>query len=103
MYNNLDDKFLEILPKCTKVEIDNMNSLISKDEIELLKKNLPTKTNPLLKKKKTKKTPKPKTPVSDDFTGESYYIFKLEIIPSLHTVFQKKEKMGEYFHLILRS
>ena len=33
MYNNLDDKFLEILPKCTKVEIDNMNSLISKDEI----------------------------------------------------------------------
>ena len=60
MYNNLDDKFLEILPKCTKVEIDNMNSLISKDEIELLKKNLPTKKNPLLKKKKQKKHPSPK-------------------------------------------
>lgn len=95
----MKDKFLEILPKCTKVEIDNMNSLISKDEMELLK-NLPTKTNPLLKK--TKKT-KPQTPVRDDFTGESYYIFKLEIIPSLHTVFQKKEKMVEYFHLILRN
>ena len=100
MYNNLDDKFLELLPKCTKVEIDNMNSLITKDEMELFKK--PSYKNKSPPKKK-KKTPKPKTPVSDNFTGESYYIFKLEIIPSLHTVFQKKEKMGEYFHLILRS
>lgn len=49
----MKDKFLEILPKRTKVEIDNLNSLISKDEMELLK-NLPTKTNPLLKKKKKK-------------------------------------------------
>lgn len=78
-----------------------MNSLISKDEMELLK-NLPTETN-LLLKKKTKNKNKPQTPVSDDFTGESSYIFKLEIMPSLHTVFQKKEKMSEYFHLILRS
>lgn len=46
MYNNLDDKFLEILPKCTKVEIDNMNSLISKDEIELLKKTFLQKQIP---------------------------------------------------------
>ena len=56
----MKDKFLEILPKCTKVEIDNMNSLISKDEMELLK-NLPTKTNPLLKtsKQTNKKIKKP--------------------------------------------
>lgn len=53
----MKDKFLEILPKFTKVEIDNMNSLISKDEMELLK-NLPTETNLLLKKKKKKTSPK---------------------------------------------
>lgn len=53
----MKDKFLEILPKFTKVEIDNMNSLISKDEMELLK-NLPTETNLLLKKKKQKTSPK---------------------------------------------
>lgn len=52
----MKDKFLEILPKFTKVEIDNMNSLISKDEMELLK-NLPTETNLLLKKKNKKQAP----------------------------------------------
>lgn len=52
----MKDKFLEILPKFTKVEIDNMNSLISKDEMELLK-NLPTETNLLLRKKQ-KTSPK---------------------------------------------
>lgn len=53
MYNNLDDKFLELLPKCTKVEIDNMNSLISKDEMELFKKPSYKNKSPPKKKKNT--------------------------------------------------
>lgn len=91
-----DDSLKDRLPNPIQVEIDNMNSLISKNAMELLKTFLQKQKAPPPKKN-------PKTAGSVDFTGELYHIFKLEIILILHKLFQKIEKMGEYFHLILRS
>ena len=64
------------LSKITPKEINNLNSLIFTEEIELTVKNIPIK-----------KTGHPR-----GFTGESYQTFKEEIMPILHKLFQNTEK-----------
>ena len=69
------DKFLDthILSKLKQEETENLNRPITKKEIELLIKNLPTNNSP-----------KP-----DSFPREFYHTFKAELIPILIKLFQK--------------
>ena len=61
------DNFLETHspPKFNQEEIDNLNRLINRSEIESLIKN-----------KKTKKLPTNQSPGPDVFTGEFYQTYK---------------------------
>ena len=81
--DNLEEmnKFLDThtLPKLKREEIENLNRLITSEEIESVIKNLPTN----------------KSPGPDGFPGEFYQMFKAEIIPILLKVFQKIEREGK--------
>ena len=72
------DNFLETysLPKLNQEEIDQLNRLITINEIEYVIKMLPTNKSPEL----------------DDFTGEFYQTYKEELIPILLKLFQKVEE-----------
>ena len=69
------DKFLEryTLPRLKQEEIENMNRLITSNEIEAVVKNLLTN----------------KSPGPDGFRGEFYQTFREEVTPILLKLFQK--------------
>ena len=74
------DTFLENykLPKLEQEEIENLNRLITREEIEAVIKNLT----------------KHKSPGPDGFPGEFYQTFKEETIPILLKLFGRIERDG---------
>ena len=74
------DKLLEPynLPKLNQKEIQNLNRLVTSNEIESVIKKLPNKI-----------------PGLDGFTSELYQTFKEELIPILLKLFQKMEMEGK--------
>ena len=72
------DNFLETysLPKLNQEEIDQVNRLVTRNEIEYVIKTLPTY----------------KSPSPDGFTGEFYHTHKVELIHTLLKLFQKLKK-----------
>ena len=74
------DNFLETYspPKPNQEEIDQLNRLIIRNEIEYVIKTLTTN----------------KTPGPDDFRGEFYQTYKEELVPILLKLFQKVEEEG---------
>ena len=82
------DNFLETYspPKLNRKEIDNLNRLITRSEIESAIKN---------KKQKTKKLPTNKSPGPDGFTGEFHQTYKEELIPILLKLFQKRREHSQ--------
>ena len=74
------DTFLENynLPKLNEEEAENLNRPITADKIEAVIKKLPTH----------------KSPGPDGFIGEFYKVFKEELTPILHRLFQKFQEGG---------
>ena len=81
-FDNLEemDNFLESysLPKLNQVETDQMNTPITRNEIEEVIKSLPTN----------------KSPEPEGFTGKFYQTYKEELGPILLKLFQKVEEEG---------
>ena len=67
------------LPKLNQVETDQLNRLITRNEIEEVIKSLPTN----------------KSPGSDGFTGKFYQTYKEKLVPIIHKRFQKVEEEGK--------
>ena len=76
-FDNLEamDNFLKTysLPKLNQEEIDQLNRTVTRNEIEYVRKTLPTN----------------KSPVPDGFTCDFYQTYKEELIPILPKIFQK--------------
>ena len=73
------DKFLE------KYKLPKLNE----EEAESLNRPTPDKTEAVIKKLLTHKSPGP-----DGFTGDFYKAFKEELTPILHRLFQKIQEDG---------
>ena len=75
------DKFLEKynFPKLNQEEMENLNRSITSTEIETVIRNIPAN----------------KSPGPDSFTAEFYQIFREELIPILHKLFQKIAEEGK--------
>jgi len=80
-FDNLEemDNFLEIY-SMPKLNQDQLNTLITRNEIEYVIKTLPTN----------------KSPGPDGFTGTFYQTYKEEFIPILLKLFQKVEEEGTF-------
>ena len=78
------DNFLEMYspPKLHQEKMDQMNRLITRNEIEYVIKTLPTN----------------KSPGPDGFTGEFYQTYKAELIAILLKLFQKTEERSLSSH-----
>ena len=76
------DTFLERynLPKLNEEEAKSLNRPITADKIEAVIKKLPTH----------------KIPGPDGFTGEFYKVFKEELTPILHRLFEKIQTDGRH-------
>ena len=74
------DKYLERynFPRLNPEAIENMNTPITSNEIEIVIKNLPTN----------------KSPGPDGFTGKFYQTFREELTPILLKLFQNTEEEG---------
>jgi len=66
------------LPKLNQEEIDQLNRLITRNELEYVIKTLPTN----------------KSPGPDGFTGEFYQAYEEDLVPILLKLFQKVEEEG---------
>ena len=81
-FENLDemDKFLEKynLPKLKEKEAESLNRPVTPDEIERVIRQILVH----------------KSPGPDGFTGEFYKVFKEELIPILHRLFEKIQSDG---------
>ena len=81
-FDNLEemDHFLETynLPKLNQEEIEQLNRPVARNEIEEVKKTLPTN----------------KTQGPEGFTGEFYQTYKEELVSILRKLFQKVEEGG---------
>ena len=73
------------LPKLNEEEVENLNRPITAEEIEAV-----------IKKLQVHKIPGP-----DGFTGEFYRVFKGELTPILHRLFQKIQEDRRLPKLIL--
>ena len=75
------DKFLEKyhFPKLNKEEIENLNRLISRTDIETVIRNLPAN----------------KSPGPEGFTAKFYQKFREELTPILLKLFQKTAEEGK--------
>jgi len=74
MHNFLDSYSL---PKLNQEEIDQLNRLITRNEIEYVRKTLPTN----------------KSPGPDGFSGKFYHTYKEDLVPILK-LFQKVKEEG---------
>ena len=88
-FDNLEemDNFLETysLPKLNQEEIDQLNRPITKNEIEYVKKTLPTY----------------KSPGPGGFTGELHQTYKEELIAILLKLFKRLKKRHKQRHFMM--
>jgi len=68
------------LPKLNREDTDQLNRLVTRNEIEYVIKTLPTN----------------KSPGPDGFTGEFYQTYKDDLVPILLKLFQKVEEEGTF-------
>ena len=81
------DNFLETysLPKLNQEEMDQLDRLITKNEIEYVIKTLPAN----------------KSPGPAGFTGEFYQTYKEELTPSLLKLFKRLKKRHKQRHFMM--
>ena len=79
------DKFLDTctLPRLNQEEVESLNRLVTRAEVEAAINSLPHK----------------KSPGTDEFTAKFYQTYKEELVPFLLKLFQIIQTDGETFHV----